>query len=71
MGGEFLLRLNIVWRPIANKYCEGKLQRTLERELKVPEIGNGKGFKRTAPSVYSGSGLRNAVDSVGSQWTAC
>jgi len=25
-------------RPIANKYREGKMQRTLKRELKVPEI---------------------------------
>ena len=24
--------------PIANKYHEGKMKRTLERELKVPEI---------------------------------
>lgn len=24
--------------PIANKYHEGKMQRTLKRELKVPEI---------------------------------
>ena len=38
MGGKFLLRLNIGERPIANKYCEGKMKRTLKRELKVPEI---------------------------------
>ena len=25
-------------RPIAKKYCEGKLKRTLKDELKVPEI---------------------------------
>jgi len=25
------------WRPIANKYREGNVKRTLERELKVPE----------------------------------
>ena len=25
-------------RPIANKYREGKVKRTLKRELKVPEI---------------------------------
>ena len=25
-------------RPIVNKYHEGKMKRTLERELKVPEI---------------------------------
>ena len=38
MGGNFLLKLNIDSRPIANKYREGKVKRTLERELKVPEI---------------------------------
>ena len=48
MGGNFLLKLNTVLRPIANKYREGKMKRTLERELKVPEIGkreaNGTSF---------------------------
>ena len=38
MGGNFLLKLNIGSRPIANKYHEGKMKRTLKRELKVPEI---------------------------------
>ena len=38
MGGRFHLKLNIGSRPIANKYHEGKMKRTLERELKVPEI---------------------------------
>ena len=37
-GGNFLLKLNIDPRPIANKYREGKVKRTLERELKVREI---------------------------------
>ena len=38
MGGNFHLKLNIDSRPIANKYREGKVKRTLERELKAPEI---------------------------------
>ena len=38
MGGNFHLKLNIDPRPIANKYREGKVKRTLKRELKVPEI---------------------------------
>ena len=38
MGGKFHLKLNIGSRPIANKYHEGKMKRTLKRELKVPEI---------------------------------
>jgi hypothetical protein len=33
MGGKFHLRLNIGKRPIANKYREGKMKRTLKREL--------------------------------------
>jgi hypothetical protein len=31
-GGIFHLRLNIGKRPIANKYCEGKMKSTLKRE---------------------------------------
>ena len=38
VGGKFLLKLNIGERPIANKYREGKMKRTLKRELKGPEI---------------------------------
>jgi len=33
LGGSFLPRLNIGERPIANKYREGKMKRTLKREL--------------------------------------
>ena len=48
MGGICPLKLNIGLRPIANKYREGKMKRTLERELKVPEIAereaNGTSF---------------------------
>ena len=33
MGGKYHLRLNIGERPIANKYREGKMKRTLKREL--------------------------------------
>ncbi len=38
MGGRFLLKLNTYERPIANKYREGKMKRTLKRELKVREM---------------------------------
>jgi hypothetical protein len=34
VGGKYYLKLNIGKRPIANKYREGKMQRTLKRELK-------------------------------------
>jgi hypothetical protein len=33
-GGKFHLKLNTGKRPIANKYREGKMKRTLKRELK-------------------------------------
>ena len=42
MGGKFHLKLNIGERPIANKYREGKMQRTLKRELKGLEIVRGE-----------------------------
>jgi hypothetical protein len=31
-------------RPIANKYHEGKMKRTLERELKVSEIAEKEAY---------------------------
>ena len=37
VGGKFHLKLNMDSRPIANKYREGKVKRTLKRELKVRE----------------------------------
>ena len=33
VGGDIHLKLNIGERPIANKYREGKMKSTLEREL--------------------------------------
>ena len=33
-GDKLLLRLNKCGKPIANKYCEGKMKSTLERESK-------------------------------------
>ena len=38
VGGKFHLKLNMGSKPIANKYHEGKMKRTLKRELKVREI---------------------------------
>ena len=34
VGGKFHLKLNTGGKPIAHKYREGKMQRTLKRELK-------------------------------------
>jgi hypothetical protein len=33
-GDKLLLRLNICGKPIANKYCEGKMKSTLKRGSK-------------------------------------
>jgi len=44
MGGKFHLKLNMGNRPIANKYGEGKIKRTLKRELKGLEIAKRKPF---------------------------
>ena len=48
LGGKFHLKLNMGSRPIANKYREGKVKRTLKRELKVPEIA-GREANETSP----------------------
>jgi hypothetical protein len=37
-----LPKLNIDGRPIAKKYGEGTMKRTLKRELKVPELVEGE-----------------------------
>jgi len=38
MGGILHLRLNMGRRPIAHKYREGKMKRTLKRESKEFEV---------------------------------
>jgi hypothetical protein len=38
VGGKFHLKLNMDERPIANKYREGKMKRSLKRESKELEI---------------------------------
>jgi hypothetical protein len=45
MGGKFLPKLNISRRPIAYKYREGNVKRTLKRESKVREIANMQGIR--------------------------
>jgi hypothetical protein len=42
MGDILHLKLNIGKEPIADKYREGKMKRTLKRELKVSEIAKGE-----------------------------
>jgi hypothetical protein len=63
MGGKFHLKLNNGERPIANKYREGKMKRTLKRELKVLEIAKREALETSdmfsqslsAPLVYVSS----------------
>lgn len=43
MGGKFHLKLNIGERPIANKYSDGKMKRTLKESEKVREIVEREG----------------------------
>ena len=66
MGGKLLLKLNIGTRPIANKYREGKMKRTLKRKLIVRETvgreehGISNALSRFRRMVY------DCVDTVGS-----
>jgi hypothetical protein len=51
-GGKLHLRLNTDERPIANKYREGKMKRTLKKELKVREIAGREAIGTAEPSVH-------------------
>ena len=53
MGGKFHLKLNNGERPIANKYREGKMKRTLKRELKVLEIAKREALETSDMSCQS------------------
>ena len=56
MGGKSHLKLNNSERPIANKYREGKIKRTLKRELKVLEIAKREAVGPSiGPAVFCGS----------------
>ena len=61
MGGKFHLRLNMGSRPIANKYHEGKMKRTLTRDLKAFEIvereANGTSALGEIVACYGDCGL--------------
>ena len=55
IGGKLLLKLNIGTRPIANKYCEGKMKSTLKREL----IGRETVKRETIEVSSAGLAIRN------------
>ena len=67
MGGKFHLKLNNGERPIANKYREGKMKRTLKRELKVLEIAKREALTTSASRRSS---LSAPLDSA-SSWKLC
>ena len=57
-GGRFHLQLNMCVRPIANKYHEGNMKRTLKRGLKVFEIAGKEANETNLPwqdcSIHAG-----------------
>ncbi len=61
MGGKFHLRLNTGKRPIANKYREGKMKRTLKRELKVREIVKREAIEASIVGACSASSACGGV----------
>ena len=67
MGRKFDLKLNNGERPIANKYREGKMKRTLKRELKVLEIAKREAL---TTSDIRRSSLSAPLDSA-SSWKLC
>lgn len=52
MGDKLHLKLNISEIPIANKYREGKMQRTLKRELKESEIAEREAIERESLAEF-------------------
>ena len=56
-GGEFHLKLNTRERPIVHKYREGKMQRTLKRELKGLEIVKREAFEVPIRSFLTSSSI--------------
>ena len=53
LGGKFHPKLNMGSKPIANKYHEGKMKRTLKRELKVPELAEREDGKHRLNSSHT------------------
>ena len=54
MGDKLLLRLNIYGKPIANKYCEGKMKSSLKRGSKDLKSLTRKGYKSIIPFKSAG-----------------
>ena len=62
-GGKFRPRLNTGERPIANKYREGKMQRTLKRESKVLEIVERETIEASRTRSWQSHGAEGALPS--------
>ena len=61
MGGKFHLSLNNSERPIANKYCEGKMKRTLKKESKGLESAKREAVVTSNRAVLCCCGVPPAV----------
>ena len=66
MGGKFHPKLNTCGRPIAHKYREGKMKRTLKRESKVLEIAEIEGMASSSGRGIPGRGLGLGRVAIGS-----
>ena len=68
VGYKVILRLNITWTPIVNKYREGKMKSTLKRKLIVRETvrreahGISNALSRFRRSVLSTGVVRIRMD---------
>jgi hypothetical protein len=58
VGGKSHLKLNTCERPIANKYREGKMKRTLRRESKAPETVGREAMDAGDPLLEAVCGAR-------------
>ena len=62
MGDKLLLKLNIYGKPIANKYYEGKMKRTLKRGLKDLKSLSRKRLEGShLPMIAPCTGYRSGV----------
>jgi len=53
VGDKLLLKLNIYGKPIANKYGEGKMKRTLKRGLKDLKSLRRKRLKKSIGQAFA------------------
>ena len=63
MGGRLHPKLNTSSRPIVDKYREGKVKRTLERELKVPEVAEREAIETSLALLDCPLGIQSVLSS--------